>query len=117
MEDDDDLREGLRQALVEHGHAVSAAASGAAGMRVLETLIPDIVVTDIVMEDGEGISAIVELHKIRPELPVIAISGNAMYLEHSLKLGARQALLKPFKIGALMASVEDCLNPRRNACA
>ena len=109
MEDDAFLRTSLCEALTARGHDVAEAANGSDGMRALKTQAPDLVITDIVMADGEGIGAIVEMHAAMPSLPVIAISGNPMYLDHGLKLGARHALLKPFEMAALIACIEDCL--------
>ena len=69
---------------------------------------PDMVVTDLVMDGGEGIESILTIRRSDPELPIVAMSGNPQYLHNSAQLGATYTLLKPFTIGQLLEILADC---------
>ncbi|HVJ40957.1 MAG TPA: response regulator [Dongiaceae bacterium] len=63
---------------------------------------PDLVVTDIIMPDMEGLEIISSLQRSHPDIPIIAVSGsgrmnNVDYLAYAEKLGAYATLAKPFK--------------------
>src|SRR5205807_614136 len=80
----------------------------------------DVVITDLVMPNMDGIELIGILRKQHPSLPVVAISGafGGSLLDVALKLGARVALYKPFTPGLLVASVMRVLNlPLPKTCA
>ncbi len=98
IEDDDLFRGQLAAGLVDAGHDVTEAANGRAGLRLFRETDPALVITDIVMDEGEGLGAIMELRREAPGLPIIAMSGNSVYLDHGVKLGASEALLKPFNM-------------------
>ncbi len=110
MEDDELLRRHLRDGLVAAGHRVREAENGNAGLALFHTEQPDVVLTDIVMEDGEGIEVIMEIRKLAPTLPVIAMSGSPQYLKNSSKLGATHTLLKPFRMSELLALFGRVIN-------
>lgn len=117
IEDDDILREYLCEELAKAGHKVRGAVSGAAGLAMFRAQAADIVVTDLVMDHGEGMETLIELRDADPPPLLIAISGNALYLEQSLKLGAQCGLLKPFTMAALLRAVDEPAqkwNPRRS---
>jgi len=109
IEDDEDLRPMLAAVLRSEGFSVSEAADGAAGLASAAICTPDIVITDIVMEGMEGIAAIMALRRKLQGVPILAISGNALYLANSRKLGADTTLLKPFTRGALLDAVARLL--------
>lgn len=111
LEDDEDLRFGLAGILTAAGHDVAEAWEGAAALKSASGRRPDLVVSDLVMDGMEGIATIIKFKKDFAGMPVLAISGNAMYLANSTRLGADAALLKPFTrdqfltvIGALLGS-------------
>ncbi len=107
IEDDDFFRERLRDRLQEKGFDVTEAAGGKDGLERFAQSRPDLVLTDIVMADGEGIEAVITFHRIAPDVPIITMSGNPQYLDHSRKLGATDALLKPFTIDELISCIEN----------
>ncbi len=109
IEDDEDLRPMLAAVLRSEGFSVSEAVDGAAGLATATMSAPDIVITDIVMEGMEGIAAIMALRRKLPGVPILAISGNVLYLDNSRKLGADTTLLKPFTRGALLDAVARLL--------
>lgn len=98
---------------LEH-HDVTTASDGNAAMAALAQGTFDVVVTDIVMPDKEGIEMIMEMRKLKPDLPIIAMSGggrgsSADYLEMAALLGAKKTLAKPFSTQALVDAVSDVL--------
>jgi DNA-binding NarL/FixJ family response regulator len=72
-------------------------------------LLPELVVTDIMMPVQGGIETMVDLNAIFSGAKVIAMSGHADKLELALRLGARNVFLKPFDPGALDETVSAVL--------
>lgn len=66
---------------------------------------PDIVITDIVMPEGEGIETIKKLKELNHQLPVLAISGNEEYIDAAKLLGAKSVLLKPILPDTLISTI------------
>ncbi len=72
----------------------------------------DLVITDVLMPDGDGIDLITELKKVQPKARIIAMSGGGRYLEGSdyLKLatglGAHAAIMKPFTWAQMKAAID-----------
>jgi len=113
IEDDEDLRPVLASVLRAEGFSVAEEMEGAAGIDAASKNPPDLIITDIVMEGMEGIAAIMALRGIFPDMPIIAISGNTLYLKSSVRLGADAALLKPFRREALLQTVNELLRTGR----
>jgi CheY-like chemotaxis protein len=109
LEDDEDLRPILADALRSVGHEVVAVAEGSAALKKSVARRPDLIISDIVMEGMEGIAAIMAFRKLLGTVPILAISGNALYLNNSEKLGADAGLLKPFTRKILMETVNRLL--------
>ncbi len=113
IDDDDDLRGVIAQNLSIAGHTVIQAADGHIGLKLFQTTPVDLVLTDLIMPNTEGIETIVEIHRAQPNLPIIAMSGgiprSTMYLGIAAKLGARCALSKPFTAEELHAAINQAL--------
>ncbi len=114
IDDEDDLRTTLRQMLEQDGHEVSEATNGAHGLEIFEKDSPDLIITDIIMPEKEGVETIIALQRSAPDLPIIAISGGGRLpagdcLSMAEKLGAQQTLFKPFRRTELLTAVRDCL--------
>jgi DNA-binding response OmpR family regulator len=81
-----------------------------------EKNLPDVVVTDIVMPDREGISTIMELRKRKTNTWIIAMSGgkraSSDYLNWARKLGADRALDKPLDLALLLKTIAESAVPR-----
>jgi len=107
IEDNDLFRRYLASELTGAGFKVDDFANGREGLVSFQQTKPDIVITDLVMDDGEGIGTILTIRKQAKTVPIIAISGHGEYLDNSAKLGADKTLLKPFKLDQLV----DCINP------
>ena len=116
IDDDAMLLRLMSFAFRAYGWRVHTALEGGAGLQLFHTHAIDLVVTDLVMPDKEGIETIVELRKHDPEVKIIAISGGnfgraAGYLTMAGHLGANAVLAKPFRNGDLVALAESLTNP------
>ena len=113
VDDDHLLRGFLATVLTEAGHSVLPAVDGRQAMDLLHVSAVDLIVTDIVMPELEGVELILTLSRERPSLPIIAMSGDPrhskLFLEMAAKLGARRVLSKPFGPAALLAAISDAL--------
>jgi CheY-like chemotaxis protein len=108
VEDNEPFRALLKQMLEIAGHTVTQAATGLAAIEILRLEPPDVVLTDIVMPDQDGLGVIM---MVRKEIPVIAMSGgltsSPLYLDLAKKLGARRVLAKPFTPEQLFEALEE----------
>jgi CheY-like chemotaxis protein len=77
VEDDEPLRSVLRQILERTGHEVAEAADGRAAMEIQRQKGADLVITDIIMPEVDGIETIMVLRREFPSVKIIAISGAA----------------------------------------
>lgn len=113
--DDEELaRFTMREILEGAGHEVEEAKNGAQGISLQRSRRFDVIVTDIIMPEKEGVQTIIELRREFPNLPIIAISGggrtrNLDFLKIAEQYGARKILPKPFSEEELLAAVESCL--------
>jgi CheY-like chemotaxis protein len=90
----------IKKMLEKEGHEVDLALNGREGMELFEKNKPDLVITDIIMPEKEGLETILELRKKYPELKIIAISGGGRigpqgYLPSAKYLGADIVFQKP----------------------
>ena len=114
IDDDDMFRDVLASALATSGHKVTQASNGAEGLRLFRQSPPDLVITDIVMPEKEGLGTIMELRQSHPTARVIAMSGGLahdpkLYLHMAEKFGASAVLAKPFHLSDLMKAVDAAL--------
>jgi DNA-binding response OmpR family regulator len=107
--DDDAVLLGLMaEAFTAAGYTTLTAENGRKGLRLLDTYQPDLVVTDIVMPEMEGIGVILQMRR-KPRPPkIIAISGAGPggrrdYLSWAKHLGADEVLAKPFRMSQIVA--------------
>jgi DNA-binding response OmpR family regulator len=114
IDDDAQMRRLVARVLKASGHTVHEADNGRAGLELFFKIRPALVITDIVMPDGEGIEVITSLRRATSVLPILAISGsgrNLIYLRIARGLGATAGLEKPFHVDELRAAVENLLGP------
>lgn len=116
IDDDQAVRFILRNALEKEGWLVDEANDGLAAERLFESNSYDLMVTDIIMPDKEGLETIMQIKNSRPDVKVIAISGGgsvigaAGCLNLARKLGADRTLMKPI-------DVQDFLDAVSQLCA
>lgn len=117
IEDDDFVQKMLKQTFERAGYEVSIASNGAAGLKLYDTklslLTPfDVVITDLIMPEMEGIETITKLRQSNPNVQIIAISGGGRnkpedYLHLAQKLGAAFTFTKPVDRNALLKKVAE----------
>jgi len=100
--DDDELSRGtIHQMLERAGYAVTSTESGTEALELFRTDRHNVVVTDLIMPDTDGLELIQELRKLDPQVKILAISGGGRvnaneYLTVARKFGAAGILAKPF---------------------
>jgi CheY-like chemotaxis protein len=114
IDDDAALRRTLRRVLERAGHQVLEAPEGRTGLKVYLERKPDLVITDIIMPEQEGIETIMELRRVAPTVPIIAISGSGPvgkvdFLHMAEQIGANVVLRKPIRAEDLTAAVARVL--------
>lgn len=114
IDDDSAMRRMVMRTLTGVGHQAVEAADGVQGIRLFGEDAPDIVLTDIVMPEKEGLQTIGEIRALAPETRIIAMSGagpdgGELYLTIANHIGADAVLLKPFRPDQLIAAVDKLL--------
>jgi two-component system, chemotaxis family, chemotaxis protein CheY len=114
IDDNDDLRDTLVVMLEDQGYSVISASDGKTGADAFAEARPDLVLTDIIMPDSDGVEAIRRIRTIDPKARVVAmsggsISGNDYQLRMAKEAGAIEVLAKPFEVDDLVTVVERCL--------
>jgi CheY-like chemotaxis protein len=117
--DDDSLVRGtFRDILGGAGFEVYEAADGSEAVALIEgDIAVDVVITDVLMPEKEGIETIVEIRKRRPRVPIIAVSGGGLrgnldFLGIAGKFGADRTLVKPIDRAKLIETVRELLADR-----
>jgi DNA-binding NtrC family response regulator len=118
VEDDTQLRSMLRTVLEDAGHEVEVAGNGKEAIRSYQRRPTDLLITDIIMPEEEGLEAIIKFHGSYPSAKIIAMSGGGFgaaqdYLFTAKLLGANHTLAKPFSNSDLLAGVKRCLGSER----
>lgn len=116
IDDDETVRYALKQVEERAGHQVEEASDGQVGVEKFEVHKPDLVITDIIMPNQEGIETIIKLRRLAPEVVIIAMSGggrtgNRDFLTMAEKLGAAKVIAKPFRPKELVEAVAALLPP------
>ena len=113
VEDDDSLRPLLRRMLEKEGYSVEVATNGKEGIKKAEELKPDLLITDIMMPEMNGIAAIMELKNEHPDIKIIAMSGGGAipgdHLEIASKLGVHSVFAKPIRRKEFLKEVKKAL--------
>lgn len=118
IDDDDALREILALSLRNRQHQVTEAANGRQGLQLFQACSADVVVTDIVMPDEDGIGLLMKFRQLASGTPIIVMSGglarSGLYRDLATKLGAARVLAKPFAADALDAAIAEVLAPPKS---
>lgn len=116
VEDDDGVRTVLHRTLVSAGYEVEDASNGDIALAAYGRQPRDLVITDLVMPEKDGLETISALRRINPSAKIIAISGGGrtlglgqLYLETARSIGAARVLAKPFTSTALLTAVSEVL--------
>jgi DNA-binding response OmpR family regulator len=114
IDDDHAIRLTLQVILVRDGHEVICASDGEEGIRAVASGAPQLIITDIIMPNKEGLEMIIQIRAHDTKTPILAMSGggrigNADFLKMALKVGANEILRKPFERQELNAAVRRLL--------
>lgn len=114
VDDELPIRVLLERVLERAGYEVEVAATGEEGLEAYRRAPADLVITDILLPEMDGLQLICELRKDRPDLEIIAMSGggkvNAQnYLDSSTLFGAHHTIEKPFDIQAVVDLVDELM--------
>ena len=114
VEDEAPFRDVLVRVLREKGHDPIETPDGSQALKICQTNHIDLMLTDLIMPNKEGIETIIEVRKNFPNLPIIAMSGGGRTGPHDLltaaaALGAHATISKPFHVQQLLALIETHL--------
>jgi CheY-like chemotaxis protein len=111
IDDDDRFRRLVDVMLTTAGYDVQTAATGNGGVAKYRQQRSDVVITDILMPDGEGLETIETLKELDANVKIIAMSssggGKYGYLQSAVAFGARRILHKPFSRADLLSTLAD----------
>lgn len=111
IDDEAQIRDLLRRCLERQGHEVHAAADGKRGLTLFHEHPADLVITDLLMPECDGIEVISALRRNGVNAPILALSGTVGlgFLHNALAFGATRGLVKPFTLEELVDAVDDLL--------
>lgn len=116
VDDQKGIRDVLRKVLIEAGHDVAEAENGAAALALARGQAFNLIITDIIMPEMEGIETIATMKREQPNLKILAMSGGGRakvmdFLAVARKTGADAILEKPFRKSELLDRVAELLGP------
>jgi DNA-binding NtrC family response regulator len=117
IDDDELFRKLVNVMLTTAGFEVEEAANGKIGLACYRQQRADVVLTDILMPEREGLETIQSLKGLDPDVKIIAMSvggdGRLGYLRSAIAFGARRTLHKPFSREELLSTLADVLPEAR----
>jgi putative nucleotidyltransferase with HDIG domain len=115
VDDELHVRTMIGSTLEREGYDVQLAGSGREAFEALERNSFDLVLTDIVMQDGNGLALLERIHTLQPHLPVVMVSAihDISVAIDSMRRGAYDYLLKPFEREHLVNTVQRALDHRQ----
>lgn len=107
VDDDADVRLVLRRMLEPDGYEIAEAIHGREALETFSHRAYDLLITDLIMPEQEGIETIQTFHQLYPKVKIIAISGayGTDYLRIAKHLGAHEVMQKPLRLEAVLNTV------------
>jgi CheY-like chemotaxis protein len=114
IDDDATIQLVFSQFLTSLGHEIMQAENGKEGMSIIQETRPDLVITDIMMPEMDGLEILMQLRSTHDSVPVIAISGGMRalpvnFLQQAKLFGARYVFEKPVPLDVLRSAVTELL--------
>ncbi|MFX1286002.1 MAG: response regulator [Promethearchaeota archaeon] len=113
VDDSKYLRLMIRKILKKHGHTVVAEAeTGLEAIEQYKQNMPNVVTMDVVMPKMNGLMAVKEIMEMDPKARIVIVTalGHEPLVRQALKIGAKDFVIKPFKVDQLVQAVEGALN-------
>jgi two-component system response regulator (stage 0 sporulation protein F) len=110
IDDDSAIRTFLRKVLEDAGYTVLLASNGREGLRLLQVSTADLVITDVLMPEQDGLDVTMALRRASPDMRIVAISGGTAefdYLDVAKELGAHRTLRKPLIVNDLLEAIRQ----------
>ena len=116
IDDEPQIRSMLKLMLERDGYEVAEAPDGIEGIKIYRQNPADLIITDLIMPNKDGIGTIIDLKKEFPDVKIIAMSGGGLnkpqgYLKGAKKLGAACTLTKPIDRNEMLKAIKDVLKP------
>ena len=114
IDDDHHILLMIKKMLERAGFEVELASNGNEGLELFKRLQVDLVITDIIMPEKEGLETIREMKRLRADLKIIAMSGGGKvssdnYLNMAKIFGASRIISKPFSQKQMVSAVQELL--------
>ncbi len=115
IDDEIQVRNMLRQTFENEGFEVVEASDGKEGVKLFHQKKPDVIITDILMPEKEGLETIMELCSEHPGIKIIAMSGGSSYFDPgnfligAREFGACRCFTKPFDRNEILKAVQEVL--------
>lgn len=115
IDDETSFRKILKKLLEKNSYKVIDAQNGNQGIKLFKELSPDLIITDLVMPEKEGLETIKEIRGLNPDIKIIAMSGGGvgeagLYLNMAKKFGAQYSFAKPIDNEELLLAVKNLLH-------
>jgi CheY-like chemotaxis protein len=116
IDDDETVRVVVHRVLEGAGHRVAGAANGELGVAAYRAAKPDLVITDVIMPEKEGMWVIRQIRGDGTATPILAMSGGGSVVSEDVldiarRLGANETIAKPFTATELIEKVRETLAP------
>jgi putative nucleotidyltransferase with HDIG domain len=119
VDDEAPTRSAIRSSLESHGFRVQLASSGNQAIELLDRYEFDLILTDMLMQDGDGLSVLDRIRTKNPDLPVVmatAVSDVVTVID-SMHRGASDYIVKPFNLEKLINSIQRLLKRQQDSVA
>lgn len=115
IDDAKDIRDSLEGVMSDEGYNVTTADSGEEGLKLIEDLLPELILLDIWMEGMDGVEVLTKIKESHPDIEVVMISGHATIetAVKTTKLGAYDFIEKPLSLDKVVLAVEHALEKHR----
>jgi YesN/AraC family two-component response regulator len=116
VDDEPMIRDGLKVALEFEGHRAKTACDGNEALKMVNEYPPQLIITDIIMPESDGIEVICTVKETNPDIKILAISGGGRisakdHLNVAKQLGAIGVLTKPFSTEELICEINKLFQP------
>jgi CheY-like chemotaxis protein len=115
IDDEIQMRQMLKQTLERAGYEVMDAPDGEQGIKLFKKAPTDLIITDLIMPQKDGMETVIELERAFPDVKIIAISGGSRamdprdYLHYATQVGVTHTFIKPFDNDELLEAIGQLL--------